>query len=65
MKLDLNVLRQILIAEVDTFLNELECAEELVYIPCIIHMNGKYIESISTDVGTIIRDYNKIADSIN
>ena len=58
-KLDLNVLRGILIKEVDEFLNELESGEEIVYIPSVIHMDGKYIRSVSTDVGTIIRDYNK------
>lgn len=58
-KLDLNVLRGILIEEVDRFLNELENGEEVVYIPAVIHMDGKDIRSVSTDVGTIIRDYNK------
>lgn len=58
-KLDLNVLRGILIKEVDEFLNNLESGEEIVYIPSVIHMDGKYIRSVSTDVGTIIRDYNK------
>ena len=58
-KLYLNVLRGILIKEVDEFLNELESGEEIVYIPSVIHMDGKYIRSVSTDVGTIIRDYNK------
>ena len=58
-KLDLNVLRGILIKEVDEFLIELENGEEVVYIPSVIHMDGKYIRSVSTDVGTIIRDYNK------
>ena len=58
-KLDLNVLRGILIKEVDEFLNNLENGEEIVYIPSVIHMDGKYIRSVSTDVGTIIRDYNK------
>lgn len=58
-KLDLNVLRGVLIKEVDEFLIELENGEEVVYIPSVIHMDGKYIRSISTDVGTIIRDYNK------
>ena len=58
-KLDLNVLREILIKEVDEFLIALENGEEVVYIPSIIHMNGKCIGSVSTDVGTIIREYNK------
>ena len=58
-KLDLNVLRGILIKEVDEFLNNLESGEEVVYIPSVIHMNGKCIGSVTTDVGTIIRDYNK------
>ena len=58
-KLDLNVLREILIKEVDEFLIALENGEEVVYIPSIIHMNGKGIGSVSTDVGTIIREYNK------
>ena len=58
-KLDLNVLREILIKEVDEFLVALENGEEVVYIPSIIHMNGKCIRSVSTDVGTIIREYNK------
>lgn len=58
-KLDLNALRGILIKEVDEFLNNLESGEEVVYIPSVIHMDGKYIRSVSTDVGTIIRDYNK------
>ena len=58
-KLDLNVLRGILIKELDEFLNNLESGEEIVYIPSVIHMDGKYIRSVSTDVGTIIRDYNK------
>lgn len=58
-KLDLNALREILIKEVDEFLNNLESGEEIVYIPSVIHMDGKYIRSVSTDVGTIIRDYNK------
>ena len=58
-KLDLNVLRGILIKEVDEFLNNLENGEEIVYIPSVIHMDGKHIRSVSTDVGTIIRDYNK------
>ena len=58
-KLDLNALRGILIKEVDEFLNNLESGEEIVYIPSVIHMDGKYIRSVSTDVGTIIRDYNK------
>ena len=62
--LDLNVLRQILASETRDFFDRLESGEEVAYIPCIIHMNGKYIESISTDVGTILRDYNKMADSI-
>ena len=58
-KLDLNVLREILIKEVDEFLIELENGEEVVYIPSVIHMDGKCIRSVSTDVGTIIRDYNR------
>ena len=58
-KLDLNVLRGILIKEVDEFLNNLESGDEVVYIPSVIHMNGKCIGSVTTDVGTIIRDYNK------
>ena len=58
-KLDLNVLREVLIKEVDKILIELESGEEVVYIPSIIHMNGKCIGSVSTDVGTIIREYNK------
>ena len=58
-KLDLNVLREVLIKEVDEFLNNLESGEEVVYIPSIIDMNGKCIRSVSTDVGTIIREYNK------
>ncbi len=58
-KLDLNALREILIKEVDEFLNNLENGEEVIYIPAIIHMDGKCIRSVATDVGTIIRDYNK------
>ena len=58
-KLDLNVLRGVLIKEVDEFLNNLESGEEIVYIPAVIHMDGKCIGSVATDVGTIIRDYNK------
>ena len=58
-KLDLNVLREILIKEVDEFLIALENGEEVVYIPSIIHMNGKWIRSVSNDVGNIIREYNK------
>ena len=58
-KLDLNVLREVLIKEVDKFLIELESGEELVYIPSVIYMSGKCIGSVSTDVGTIIREYNK------
>ena len=44
-KLDLNVLRQILASETRDFFDRLESGEEVAYIPCIIHMNGKYIES--------------------
>ena len=51
--------REILIKEVDEFLIALENGAEVVYIPSIIHMNGKCIGSVSTDVGTIIREYNK------
>ena len=58
-KLDLNVLRGILIKEVDEFLNNLESGDEVVYIPSVIRMCGKCIGSVSTDVGTIIREYNK------
>ena len=58
-KLDLNVLREVLIKEVDKFLIELESGEEVVYIPSVIHMSGKCIGSVLTDVGTIIREYNK------
>ena len=58
-KLDLNVLREVLIKEVDKFLIALESGEEVVYIPSVVRMCGKCIESVSTDIGTIIREYNK------
>lgn len=60
---DLNLveLRKILIGQLDEFTERIKNGEEVVLIPSIISMDysGELISSISVDVGTIIRDYNK------
>ena len=60
---DLNLveLRKILMGQLDEFAERTKNGEEVVLIPSIISMDysGELIGSISVDVGTIIRDYNK------
>ena len=60
---DLNLveLRKILMGQLDEFAERIKNGEEVVLIPSIISMDysGELISSISVDVGTIIRDYNK------
>jgi hypothetical protein len=60
---DLNLveLRKILMGQLDEFAERTKNGEEVVLIPSIISMDysGELISSISVDVGTIIRDYNK------
>jgi hypothetical protein len=60
---DLNLveLRKILMTQLDEFAERTKNGEEVVLIPSIISMDysGELISSISVDVGTIIRDYNK------
>ena len=60
---DLNLveLRKILMRQLDEFAERTKNGEEVVLIPSIISMDysGELISSISVDVGTIIRDYNK------
>ena len=47
--------------QLDEFAERTKNGEEVVLIPSIISMDysGELIGSISVDVGTIIRDYNK------
>ena len=47
--------------QLDEFAERTKNGEEVVLIPSIISMDysGELISSISVDVGTIIRDYNK------
>ena len=59
--LNLVELRKILMGQLDEFAERTKNGEEVVLIPSIISMDysGELISSISVDVGTIIRDYNK------
>ena len=59
--LNLVELKKILIGQLDEFTERIKNGEEVVLIPSIISMDysGELISSISVDVGTIIRDYNK------
>ena len=59
--LNLVELRKILMRQLDEFAERTKNGEEVVLIPSIISMDysGELISSISVDVGTIIRDYNK------
>lgn len=59
--LNLVELRKILMGQLDEFAERIKNGEEVVLIPSIISMDysGELISSISVDVGTIIRDYNK------
>ena len=59
--LNLIELRKILMGQLDEFAERIKNGEEVVLIPSIISMDysGELISSISVDVGTIIRDYNK------
>lgn len=59
--LNLVELRKILMEQLDEFAERIKNGEEVVLIPSIISMDysGELISSISVDVGTIIRDYNK------
>lgn len=59
--LNLVELRKILMEQLDEFAERIKNGEEVVLIPSIISMDysGELIGSISVDVGTIIRDYNK------
>ena len=59
--LNLIELRKILMGQLDEFAERTKNGEEVVLIPSIISMDysGELISSISVDVGTIIRDYNK------
>ena len=59
--LNLVELRKILMGQLDEFAERTKNGEEVVLIPSIISMDysGELIGSISVDVGTIIRDYNK------